>query len=84
MVYIGLLLVLIGIVLTFPFVKSDLIKTFGWGIDAIGWLITFIYSLITGNILFSIIDFILFISGLYFCVMNIKIIKNRNNIENEY
>ena len=80
MAYIGLLLVLIGIVLTFPFVKSDLIKTFGWGINAIGWLITFIYSLITGNILLSIIDFILFIGGLFFCVTNIKIIKKRNNI----
>jgi ATP/ADP translocase len=80
MAYIGLLLVLIGIVLTFPFVKSDLIKTYGWGINAIGWLITFIYSLITGNILLSIIDFILFIGGLFFCVTNIKIIKKSNNI----
>lgn len=78
MVYIGLLLVLIGIVLTF--IESDLIKTFGWGINAIGWLITFIYSLITGNILLSIIDFILFIGGLFFCVANIKIIKKRNTI----
>lgn len=78
MVYIGLLLVLIGIVLTF--IESDLIKTFGWGINAIGWLITFIYSLITGNILLSIIDFILFIGGLFFCVTNIKIIKKSNNI----
>ena len=78
MVYIGLLLVLIGIVLTF--INSDLIKTFGWGINAIGWLITFIYSLITGNILLSIIDFILFIGGLFFCVANIKIIKKRNTI----
>lgn len=78
MVYIGLLLVLIGIVLTF--IESDLIKTFGWGVNAIGWLITFIYSLITGNVLLSIIDFILFIGGLFFCVTNIKIIKKRNNI----
>ena len=78
MAYIGLLLVLIGIVLTF--IESDLIKTFGWGINAIGWLITFIYSLITGNILLSIIDFILFIGGLFFCVTNIKIIKKSNNI----
>ena len=80
MAYIGLLLVLIGIVLTFPFVKSDLIKTFGWGINAIGWLIMFICCLITGKILLSIIDFILFIGGLFFCVTNIKIIKKRNNI----
>jgi hypothetical protein len=80
MAYIGLLLVFIGIALTIPFVKSDLIKTFGWGINAIGWLITFIYSLITGNILLSIIDFILFIGGLFFCVANIKIIKKRNTI----
>jgi len=78
MAYIGLLLVLIGIVLTF--INSDLIKTFGWGINAVGWLITFIYSLITGNILLSIIDFILFIGGLFFCVANIKIIKKRNTI----
>lgn len=78
MAYIGLLLVLIGIVLTF--IESDLIKTFGWGINAIGWLITFIYSLITGNILLSIIDFILFVGGLFFFVTDIKIIKNRNNI----
>ena len=80
MAYIGLLLVLIGIVLTFQFIKSDLIKTYGWGINAIGWLIMFIYSLITGNILLSIIDFILFIGGLYFCVTDIKLIKNKNNI----
>jgi hypothetical protein len=78
MAYIGLLLVLIGIVLTF--INSDLIKTFGWGINAIGWLITFIYSFFTGNILLSIIDFILFIGGLFFCVANIKIIKKRNTI----
>jgi hypothetical protein len=80
MAYIGLLLVFIGIVMTIPFVKSDLIKTFGWGINAIGWLIMFICCLITGNILMSIIDFILFIGGLYFCVTDIKTIKNRSNI----
>lgn len=80
MAYIGLLLVFIGIVMTIPFVKSDLIKTFGWGINAIGWLIMFICCLITGNILMSIIDFILFIGGLYFCVTYIKTIKNRSNI----
>ena len=80
MAYIGLLLVFIGIVMTIPFVKSDLIKTFGWGINAIGWLIMFIHSLITGNIFLSIIDFILFIGGLCFCVTNTKIIKNRDNI----
>lgn len=79
MAYIGILLVFIGIVMTIPFVKSDLIKTFGWGISAIGWLIMFICCLIAGKILLSIIDFILFIGGLCFCVTNIKIIKNRNN-----
>lgn len=80
MVYIGILLVFIGIVMTIPFVKSDLIKTFGWGINAIGWLIMFICCLITGKILLSTIDFILFIGGLFFCVTNIKTIKNRSNI----
>ena len=69
---IAVILIFVGIVMTFPFVKRDKIKSIGLGLNSFGWLIMFIISFIKGDILFAVFDFILLIGGLCFLITTVK------------
>ena len=72
---ITVILILVGIVMTFPFVKRDEIKAIGWGLNSLGWLIMLIISFIKGSILLAVFDFILLVGGLYFLITTVKEMK---------
>ena len=72
---ITVILILVGIVMTFPFVKRDEIKAIGWGLNSFGWLIMSIISFIKGSILLAVFDFILLVGGLYFLITTVKEMK---------
>lgn len=72
---ITVILILVGIVMTFPFVKRDEIKAIGWGLNSFGWLIMSIISFIKGSILLAAFDFILLVGGLYFLITIVKEMK---------
>lgn len=72
---ITVILILVGIVMTFPFVKRNEIKAIGWGLNSLGWLITLIISFIKGSILLAVLDFILLVGGLYFLITTVKEMK---------
>lgn len=72
---IAIILIFVGIAMTFQFVERDEIKAIGWGLNSLGWLIAFIISLIKGSILIAVIDFILLIGGLYFLITTVKEIR---------
>jgi len=77
---ITVILILVGIVMTFPFVKRNEIKAIGWGLNNFGWLIMSIISFIKGSILLAVFDFILFVGGLHFLITTVKEMKiNGNN-----
>lgn len=69
------ILIIVGIVMTFPFVKRDEIKAIGWGLDSFGWLIMLVISFINGKILLAVFDFILLVGGLYFLITTVKEIR---------
>ena len=73
---IGILLVFVGIVITFPFVKNRKIKTTGWALDTLGWLLCAIVSFTTGHMLIGIIDSVLCIGGIGFFITSLKECKN--------
>lgn len=73
---IGLLLVLVGIVMTFPFVKNKTIITSGWVLNALGWLLCAIVSFTTGYMLIGIIDSVLCIGGIGFFITSLKECKD--------
>lgn len=72
---IAIILIFVGIAMTFQFVKRDEVKAIGWGLDSLGWLIMLIISSIKGSIMLAVFDFILLIGGLYFLITTIKEIK---------
>ena len=76
MVYIGLILVFVGIVLTFSFVKNKKIKTAGWALNALGWLLCAIAYFTAGNMLIGIIDSVLCIVGMCLFITSLKECKN--------
>jgi len=76
---IALILIFSGIIMRFSFVKNNLIKTIGWAISSLGWLMVSIISLIDGNVLFAVLALIFFVGDLFFGINNIKEIKNGNN-----
>ena len=76
MVYIGLILVFVGIVLTFPYVKNKMIRTSGWALDALGWLLCAIVSFTIGHVLIGIIDSVLCIAGIGFFIISLKECKD--------
>lgn len=69
---IAIILIFGGIAMTFPFVKREVIKAIGWGLNTLGWLIMLIISFIKGSILLAVLDFILLIGGLYFLITTVK------------
>ena len=73
---IGLLLVFVGIAITFPFVKNIKIKTAGWALNALGWLLCAIVSFTTGHMLIGIIDSVLCIAGIGFFITSLKECKD--------
>ena len=79
MAYIGILLVFIGIILTLPFIKNNSIRTFGWGLHAVGWFFIFIYSFICGKILLAVIDFVFLILAITLCITSYKETDGYNN-----
>lgn len=75
---IAIILILVGIVMTFPFFKRDKIKAIGWGLNSLGWLIMLIISFIKGSIMFAAFNFILLVGGLYFLITTVKEMKKIN------
>lgn len=73
---VGLLLVLVGIIITFPFVKNKMIRTSGWALDALGWLFCAIAYFTAGNILIGIIDSVLCIAGICLFITSLKECKD--------
>ena len=73
---IGLLLVFVGIVITFPYVKNKMIRTSGWALDALGWLLCAIVSFTTGYMLIGIIDSVLCIAGIGLFITSLKECKD--------
>ena len=71
---IGTLLVIIGIILTFPTVcaKIHFNASIGWIIATIGMLILSFCGFIGKNIIFGIVCLIFAMGDLYFCVTNSK------------
>ena len=69
---IAIILIFGGIAMTFQFVKREVIKAIGWGLNTLGWLIMLIISFIKGSILLAVLDFILLIGGLYFLITTVK------------
>ena len=69
---IAIILIFVGIAITFPFVKRDDIRAIGWGLNSLGWLFMLIISFIRGSILLAVFDFILFIGGLFFLITTVK------------
>lgn len=73
---IGLLLVSVGILITFPFVKNRTIKTSGWALDALGWLLCSIAYFIAGNMLIGVIDLVLCVAGIGLFMASLKECKD--------
>ena len=73
---VGLLLVLVGILVTFPFVKNRKIKTAGWALDALGWLLCAIAYFTSGNMLIGIIDLVLCVAGVGLFMASLKECKD--------
>ena len=69
---IAIILIFVGIAITFPFVKRDDIRAMGWGMNSLGWLIMLIISFIKGSMLLAVFDFILLVGGLYFLITTVK------------
>ena len=72
---IAIILIFVGIAITFPFVKRDEIRAIGWGLNSLGWLFMLIISFIRGSILLAVFDFILLIGGLYFLITTVKEVR---------
>lgn len=72
---IAIILIFVGIAITFQFVKRDEVKAIGWGMNSLGWLIMLIISFIKGSTLLAVFDFILLIGGLYFLITTVKEIR---------
>ena len=75
---ITLIVVFIGIIMTFFRKKKNLV-TLGWGITSLGWLILSIINLISGNILFSVINFMLSMGCIPFFIIYFNDLKNGDN-----
>ena len=73
---VGLLLVLVGIIITFPFVKNKMIRTSGWALDALGWLLCAIACFTAGNMLIGVIDSVLCIAGIGLLITSLKECKD--------
>ena len=73
---VGLLLVSVGIIITFPFVKNKMIRTSGWALDALGWLLCAIGYFTAGNMLIGIIDSVLCIAGICLFITSLKECKD--------
>ena len=69
---IAIILIFVGIAMTFKFVKREEVKAIGWGLNSLGWLIMLIISFIRGSMLLAVFDFILLIGGLYFLITTVK------------
>ena len=74
---IAIILIFVGIAITFPFVKRDDIRAMGWGMNSLGWLIMLIISFIKGSMLLAVFDFILLVGGLYFLITTAKECENK-------
>ena len=67
---IGLMLVLVGLILTIPTIgtRMALGRTIGWALASVGMFLLFLYHIISGNIVFGIITLIFAIGNIFFCI----------------